>query len=289
MTVSVYQEPPPTDVLEQGDVLQRSEGILQLLGSYHPYYAQHSENKFFVVLTQSCDLVKRGGSCGARYIAIAPIRPLKTIVRREFEGKLENVRAGGQPFGSQRTRITFEQFLNRLFNNNEPPFFYFEAAHQRGIYEDMCAMLALPISLKPEHYDTLLQAKLASITDVFQAKLGWLLGQMYSRVGTPDLPPATMAEKVKQYTESAALWLDDPDAKALRTLLDERVAAGNAAPATIADLRSLIKQIPRKKNAVIDAVLEVGAAQGFYPADRSPERLAFRRALEKDAAFSRLF
>lgn len=286
--MSIYQESPPTDTLEQGHVLQKSEAIQSLLATYHPYYAQHDENKFFVVLTQSCDLVQRQGGCGARYISIAPVRPLKTIVRREFEGKLDNVAAGGQPFGSQRTRGTFEQFLNRLFNNNEPPFFYFEAEHQRGIYEDMCAMLSLPISLKPEHYNTLLAAKLAGITDVFQAKLGWLLGQMYSRVGTPDLPPETMSTRVKQYTDGAALWLDDQDVKALRKLLEDRALAGNTMPPTRNELATLIKQIPKKKAAVIDAVLDVGAAQGLFPAI-SPERRAFRRALEKDPAFSKLF
>ncbi len=286
--MSIYQESPPSDALEQGDVLHRSDAIQALLTAYHPYYAQHNENKFFVVLTQSCDLVKRNGDCAARYIALAPVRPLKTIVRREFEGKLENAQAGGQPFGSQRTRVTFEQFLNRLFNNNEPPFFYFEAEHQRGIYEDMCAMLALPISLKPEHYDSLLAAKLTGITDVFQAKLGWLLGQMYSRVGTPDLPPTVVAARVKSYTDGTVLWLDDPDAKALRNMLDERARAGNAAPVNRNDLAALIRQIPKKKNAVIDAVLEVGAAQGLFPAV-SNERREFRRALEKDPAFSKLF
>ena len=286
--MSIYLESPPTDALEQGDVLQKTPAIQELLTKYHPYYAQHDENKFFVVLTQSCDLVRRSAHCGARYIALAPIRPLKTIVRREFEGKLENVQPGAQPFGSQRTRVTFEQFLNRLFNNNEPPFFYFEAAHQRGIYEDMCAMLALPISLKPEHYEALLAAKLAGISDVFQAKLGWLLGQMYSRVGTPDLPPATMSKRVKEYTEGAAIWLEDQDAKALRALLQSRADGGNAGPASRTDLAALIKQLPKKKAQAIDAVLSIATTQGLIEAV-SPARLAFRRALEKDPIFAKLF
>jgi hypothetical protein len=199
--VLIYQKSPPLDTLEQGDILQKSPALEALLTKYHPHYAQHQDNKFFTVLTQSCDLVPRAGGCGARYISLAPVRPLKVVLKREFDGKLENVGLGAQPFATHRVRSAFEQFLQRLFNNNEAPFFYFEAAHESGIYEEMCAMLALPISLKPEHYGTLVAAKLAGISDVFQAKLGWLLGQMYSRVGTPDLEPATMAEKIKTYTE----------------------------------------------------------------------------------------
>lgn len=210
------------------------------------------------------------------------------MVKREFEGKLDNIGPGCQPFAPHRVRTTFEQFLQRLFNNNEPPFFYFEAAHQDGIYEEMCAMLALPISLKPEHYETLRKAKLAGISDVFQAKLGWLLGQMYSRVGTPDHEPKVMAEKVRSYTEGIALWLEEGDAKELRRLVNERAAQLNTEALGRQELATLIKQIPKRKNLVINAVLDVAAAQGLV-AVQGPDRLGFRRALEKDATFSSLF
>jgi hypothetical protein len=281
--VLIYQLPPPLDKLEQGDILQKSEALEALLTKYHPHYAQHPDNKFFTVLTQSCDLVPRSGGCSARYISLAPVRPLKVVLKREFDGKLENIGPGAQPFAPHRVRTSFEQFLQRLFNNNEPPFFYFEAAHQSGIYEEMCAMLALPISLKPEHYDTLRTAKLAGISDVFQAKLGWLIGQMYSRVGTPDFEPATLSEKVKAYTEGIAVWLEDSDAKALRGL----VAQHGANPGR-QELASMISQIPKRKNLVINSVLEVAASQGLFAAV-SPERRNFRRALEKDPTFAALF
>lgn len=279
----IYQLAPPLDKLEQGDILRKSEALEALLTQYHPYYAKHPDNKFFTVLTQSCDLVPRPGGCSARYISLAPVRPLKSVLQREFNGKLENIGPGAQPFAAHRVRASFEQFLHRLFNNNEPPFFYFEAAHQSGIYEEMCAILALPISLKPEHYATLRAAKLAGISDVFQAKLGWLIGQMYSRVGTPDFEPATLSEKVKTYTEGIAVWLEDSDAKALRGL----VAQHGANPGS-KELASMISQIPKRKNLVINSVLDIAVSQGLFAAI-SPERRNFRRALENDATFARLF
>lgn len=284
----IYQQEVPFDRLEQGDILKKSEELQSLLKQYHPYYAEHSDNKFFVVLTQSCDLVPRPDGCNARYISLAPVRPLKIILKRELDNSLENIGVGCQPFATHRVRTSLEQFLQRLFNNNEAPFFYFESAHESGIYEEMCAMLALPISLKVEHYETLRTAKIVGITDVFQAKLGWLLGQMYSRVGTPDFDSAMLSQKVKDYTEGVAIWLEDSDVKSLRALVDEYRREENNVVVGSKELAALIAKVPKRKKQVIDAVLEVVAAQGLVP-EVSPQRFALRKALEKDSAFSKLF
>jgi hypothetical protein len=284
----IYQQHAPLDRLEQGDILKKTDELQALLKKYHPHYAEHKENKFFTVLTQSCDLVPRDGGCSARYISLAPVRPLKTILNREFEGRFHNIGIGSQPFATHRDRTSLEQFLQRLFNNNEPPFFYYEAAHESGVYDEMCAMLALPISLKPEHYELLRAAKLKGITDVFQAKLGWLLGQMYSRVGTPDFEAGALAQKVKTYMEGVAIWLEDSDAKNLRTLVEQHKLEKGLDVVGAKDLATLITQIPKRKNLVIDAVLDVVSAKGLI-ATPSPERRDLRRALEKDSAFSKLF
>lgn len=270
-------------------MLAKTPEVEALLQQYHPYYASHADNKFFVVLTQSCDLVKRSGStCGARYISIAPVRPLRAVLKREFQGKLENIEPGGRPFAAHRVRTTLEQFLQRLFNNNEPPFFYFDVDHGRGITEEMCAMLALPIALKPEHYDVFLCAKLTGISDVFQAKLGWLIGQMYSRVGTPDMDAQTMTAKVASYLDGLAVWLEEGEVRALRTELDIRRTAGNAQPLGTQDISSFIARLPKRKNQVIDAVLGIAASEGLVE-DKGPKRFAFRRALEKDGTLATLF
>lgn len=284
----IYQQNAPLDKLEQGDILKKSDELQSLLAKYHPYYADHKDNKFFAVLTQSCDLVPRSGGCNARYISLAPVRPLKVVLKREFEGKLDNVGIGSQSFATHRVQTSFEQFLQRLFNNNEPHFFYFEAAHESGIYEEMCAILALPISFKPEHYEKLRAAKLVGITDVFQAKLGWLLGQMYSRVGTPDFEPTTLSRKVKTYTEGVAIWLEESDAKCLRSLVEQYKSQPNSGVVGRKELAKMITEIPKRKTLVIDAVLDVVAAQGLVGAV-SMERRNLRRALEKDPAFSNLF
>jgi hypothetical protein len=284
----IYQQNAPLDRLEQGDILKKTDELQSLLAKYHPYYAEHKDNKFFVVLTQSCDLVLRGESCKAHYISLAPVRPLKVILKRHFEGKLDNVGVGAQPFATHKVRTSLEQFLQRLFNNNEPSFFYYENAHQSGIYEEMCAMLALPISLKSEHYQTLRAAKLAGITDVFQAKLGWLVGQMYSRVGTPDIQPETLSQKVKTYTEGVAIWLEEGNAKSLRVLVEEYKTQTAGGVVGRNDLATMISMIPKRKNLAIDAVLGVVASQGLI-GETSSQRTKLRRALENNSDFSKLF
>lgn len=287
----IYADNPPTEALEQGDILKKTDALVGLLTKYHPHYAQHPENKFFTVLTQSCDLVTRtGGGCKARYISLAPVRPLQTIITRELGAKLHNLLDGAQAFSTRQHKASVEQFLHRLFNNNEPPFFYYEAKHDSGIYDDMCAVLALPISLKPEHYETLRRAKLAGITDVFQAKLGWLVGQLYSRVGTPDLEAANLAAKVKSYVEDVAIWLDENEADKLKIMVDAHYqAAAEPKPVGPKELHAMIAQIPKKKKLVIDAVLDVAATQNLIPDGQSAERFQFRRALDRDPVLAKLF
>lgn len=281
----IYQQTPRLDVLEQGDLLRRSPEVVALLEKYHPYYANHPQNVFFAVLTQSCDLVRRGERCAARYISLAPVRPLRAILRREFEGTLHNVGPGRQPFGSHRTRTTIEQFLERLFRNNEPPFFFYEPAHAAGVAEEMCAMLALPVSLKPEHYETLLKAKLVGVEDVFQAKLGWLLGQMYSRVGTPDFDTPVISKMVRAYMDGAALWLEDGEVKSLVEEVVAHDAMPNAPPLGAKELGTMIAKLPKRKSLVIDAVLDAAARIGLFE-PVSPERRRFRLELERDPAFA---
>ena len=71
--------------------------------------------------------------------------------------------------------------------NKEPDYFFLSDDTSLGFPDRMVAFLKLSISLKADlHYDTCLSAKVLGLTDAFKAKLGWLVGNMYSRVGTPD-------------------------------------------------------------------------------------------------------
>lgn len=284
-----YRKELLSDVLEQGDLLRRTEPLLNLIRTFHPYYADHVENRYFAVLTQSCDLVLREGSCGARYIALAPVRSLRYLVSREFEGRLVNQEDGCAAFGSMRAKTTIEQFLQRLFNNNEQALFFYEAAHASGVADDCCALLGLPIAFKAEHYSVFLDSKIAGITDVFQAKLGWLVGQMYSRVGTPDMESTQIDLRVQQHMDGVAVWLDDGQFRKARELVEVHKRDNPGSPVDDTTLQTLLAKIPQRKAIAIDAVLAVATAQKLIPEGRSPARRNLRLALEQDGAFASVF
>lgn len=284
-----YKQTPDPDSLEQGDLLQKTDGLHAILKLYHPYYADHADNEFFIVLTQSCDLARRSGEgCKSRYISLAPVRSLKAVLKREFEENLENISMGSQPFASVRTKGALEQFLERLFNNNDASFFYLENLPTSGVASDMCALLSLPIAIKAEHYAICFSSRVLSVEDAFQAKLGWLIGQLYSRVGTQDWPRADLTIKVADAIAKAAVWVSDDDAKALVLRCDEERRAD---PNIIIDskkLSALRATLPKRKDTAIQRILDLATTAEIF-GNPSPLRRKLRIALENDAEFSIFF
>lgn len=48
------------DSLCQGDILEKTDDLIAILKEVHPYFLNESY-KYFMVLSQSCDLVRRNG------------------------------------------------------------------------------------------------------------------------------------------------------------------------------------------------------------------------------------
>jgi hypothetical protein len=280
-----YKQNSPID-LEQGDVLRPEPALLDLIREYHPYYAGHVKNQFYIVLTQSCDLVRRSGPCSARYIALAPVRSLRNIVALEFGAIVKKI--DGATYASTRVRNEVERFLARLFNNNEPAYYYLEQEQGAGLAEPMCAMLSLPISFKNDHYETFVNARLIGIEDSFQAKLGSSLGQLYSRVGTQDFTDQQIKDKVFQITNTLALWLEGTDVAVLENLVEEHRATKPDVPIDNDVLIGLVEKIPKKKAAAIQLILDI-ATEAKLIATPSPERRLFRQRLENSTPFAAYF
>jgi hypothetical protein len=287
MTLDFYSKNPPTGELEQGDLLQPDAALQALIQTYHQYYAQHQENKLYVVLTQSCDLVFRDGACKAQYISIAPVRPLRTVINYHFEKKFVRPDVG-DPLAPMTVKQEIERFLERLLNNNEPGHFYFhQLPEEKTLIQPMCAMLGLPISFRAEHYATILKARVRGVNTIFQAKLGWLLGQMYSRVASPELDLKELRHEVNEITKSLGVWFEPEIFKQFIKLLE---AFKEANPGTAIDdstIQKLIAQIQPKKKRVIERVLDV-ASEAQLAANPSPQRRKFRIALEQDPQLAQL-
>jgi hypothetical protein len=82
-----------------------------------------------------------------------------------------------------------EEFLHRVLNPNEQVngWVYLHPDAEAGIGEPPVAMLRISISLRAaEHYDTILKARCGSLDTEYRNKLGWLTGNLYSRIDTAD-------------------------------------------------------------------------------------------------------
>jgi hypothetical protein len=244
--------------LAQGDILAKSGDLKEVIRSVHPFFLK-DDYTHFIVLTQSCDLVRRGEKrCKVRYITLAAVRPLSRVVEREIERYQSDFERLAEVC-SQTGKARVEQFLERLLNNNAPEFFYLHEEPALGFPESACAFLNLPISLRAsQHYDTCMRSRLLSLTDVFQAKLGWLTGNIYSRVGTPDWVPDHISKedfsgRISDILDRMCRWIDDKQLKqAKQSAPDELLAQGAAA------LRDHIDntKVQKRRGVVVDAVIQ---------------------------------
>ncbi|MCW3502071.1 hypothetical protein [Burkholderia cenocepacia] len=279
-----------TEDLEQGDLLEKTAYILDnVLAPFHPYYAKHPDNIYFIVLTQSCDLVRRGGECKSEYLALAPVRPLRVILEREFASQIRNVGASSTAYAAMSTKTRYQDFLAKVFNNNYPKYFFLQSQPDRGLAEDMCAVLPLSISIKAEHYDECIKARRLQLDDAFQAKLGYLIGQQYAKVGTRDWDENAISEKVDDIIKKTAVWVPDADMGALADSIAEFQGKNNGEPIDDVKLNSIIGNLPTKKGRAVDAIMEFLVSQNLVSAQPSKERFNVRKALVNNAKFSQFF
>ena len=198
---------PELDKLKQGDILKKTPELLEILKEVHPHYTRE-DYLYFQVLTQSCDLVRRQGKCKSRYITLAAVRSLDLIIGRAIEGFSEKTIFQEKVFCSDIHKARLQDQLNKLLNNNDTNHFYLQEEPEYGLSNRCCTQLHLSISIKAyEHFDKCLDAKILELNENFRAKLGWLVGNLYSRVGTEDFVPGAIPDN-NQYEQYLSELLD---------------------------------------------------------------------------------
>ena len=182
-----YKDHPDMCSLCQGDLLAVTDDLRRTLKEVHPYFL-NTQYRYFMVLTQSCDLVRRGGrKCKTAYITLAAVRSFDDFFERRLIADGYAERINDYLLMNSRQKERAYQLLERLYNNTEPDYFFLYKEDALGFPESMVASLKVSIALKSElHYDQCLAAKALELNDEFKAKLGWLVGNIYSRVGTTD-------------------------------------------------------------------------------------------------------
>jgi hypothetical protein len=277
-------ESNPKEHLCQGDILQRTKEVDQLLKDVHPHYCNAPGYDFFLVLTQSCDLVRRDGEqCKSRYISIAAIRPLAKVLERELEKQFEEPVEGHARFASHDRKEKMFQFMERLLNNNEPDYFYLHRAPEFGLNDDYCAFLKLSIAIKAEfHYETLSAARILQLTQNFQHKLGYLVGNIYSRIGTDDwtdhVAKEEFIERTRKPIKELAVWLDKDVCKLVVQILSD-IEAKEKRQVRPEDLEPVLEKIKKqrltKRNEVLNALKQV--LQEFGVADGDKQEMICSR------------
>lgn len=209
------------DDLEQGDYLAPTDALRAVLEEVHPHFC-NDKYVGFVIATQSCDVVRRrGGECVARYISIAAVRTLYGVLPRlaaSVDGAVvrENVFLEGR-----KPRV--RELLARIVDQNEQQLglFYFHEDADRGIGDPCVAYLRVTVALKADHYTVLREARRARLKPEFQAKFGWLLGNLYARPATTDWADQDRQggrEVIDRLLKSESLrWVDDKQLELLKS------------------------------------------------------------------------
>lgn len=256
-----YADCQPGDDLVQGDILQRTSELVSLMKGVHAHFC---DEKYlaFLVLTQTCDLVQRP-SCKAQHISLAVIRSFAALVPGLADG-INQTEVPGMYEAESKTKVL--ELLSRILNQNEQSMglFYLHPDGDAGIAEHAVAQLRVTISFRSdEHYETLRKARSGRLGEQFQSKLGWLTGNLYSRVATKDWSD-TPADKsrVKGITDELLAplqWVPRENLKVAREAQEDLsgLSAEDAAKVITK------KHQPTKTREIVFGELRAAAAKRF--------------------------
>lgn len=264
------------DDLEQGDIVRRGPDVVRMLSEPHSYYATAQDYSHFIVLTQSCDLVRYGSGIKSNYITIAALRPFSKFVEK-IKGRSDCSRPGiPVEIMKAESRSTIKQRVEQLLHYDLPGYFFVPAGSVPSIDVPLVAFLQLAVSIKPEHYEKCQADRVSKLNSVFSAKLGWLTGNQYSRVATPDIDQANEKGATRkfvdalfdEYIDREVFWFTQKQLK----YFDRVIAAeAGAAKGPIARRRALelAAEVPPEIEEVADIVAKLaGQLGGAIPPEK---------------------
>ena len=258
----------------QGDVIRRTPELAEAICQAHDYYGRAEDYSHFVVLTQSCDLVRRRGQVKAPYLTLTAARPMRVVVDKFISQHVSQVEGSNLRIIKNSAKRRLEEKLERLIHNTDDGLFFLPQDGCEEIPEDLCAFLHLSIALRTDHYETILRAKVAEIDDVFRAKLGWLAGNIYSRVATPDIeehiddPKSYKKDFYNKHSRSDEfLWLSPFQLDLLKRQIREHLSTTKQEELPRDDAELLISEIPTDAEIISNSIVEKLVRNGIIEED----------------------
>lgn len=251
--------------LAQGDILEPTPELRAVLEEVHPWFL-HDKYLGFIVLTQSCDLVQgRGDPCKARHISIAPFRSAKQVISSLLPVLCDHI-AGNMYIAESKGRLS--SAVDKIINQNENSLglFYLHPEPEFGIAEECIATMRVNVALQSRlHYSVLMQSRIGSLKNEFAMKLGWICGNLYSRVGVDDW------QQPDRVTEAERLRADlvnlDDISWISSAKLRKQMSKGGLTFAGLTDdeISERVQQLVGKpfKDIALDAVSRICAAKGI--------------------------
>lgn len=255
-----YKKHPDMQSLCQGDLLRITDSIRDILKDIHPYFLKE-QYKYFLVLTQSCDLVRRNGKkCKTPYITLAAVRDFDSFFEEYLIKDKCAERVNDILLMDIKKRDRAYQFLERLYNNTESDYFFLFREMELSFPNSMVATLKVSIALKSElHYEACLAAKVLELSDEFKAKLGWLVGNMYSRVGTADWESImTSSEKTEMLSNELSTHCVIASKEQISEL-KKKINSTDISIQSIQDATDFIKSVPveTKYNQAVSTIEQI--------------------------------
>ena len=282
--------------LRQGDLLRRTPALASALAEAHSYYAEAKDYSHFLILTQSCDLVRRKSKeCKSRYVTICAVRPLTLAVKREFEQYTKPLTGCPVPIGEREKNPLARQYLERVANNTVDGIFFIPRGAADSVDEHLCAFLPLSVALRVTHYDVCLSAKVGQVKDIFAAKIGSLASDLYSRIATPDIHEENERKSVDAFMDGffkdlgyrSVVWLTPFERAALEKRVGEALVISGQEQLSEQEALALIDGLPNEADAIADRVVTVLTDRGLIENDPAVQTKA-RNFLLNDSEYKKL-